>query len=136
MEKIVKVCEEEEISEIVRKIVEDREAMVAYVTDKEGRLKGVITPRKLLKILEMQALGAISHPFYEGREVLGLLSSKCAKDIMGTSLTVKPDDEVKKAIDVMLDQGVYEVPVVDEKGRLLAMVNYFAIISGLIDPSN
>ena len=45
--------------------------------------------------------------------------SKYAKDIMSFPVSVKPEDSVDKAIDIMLDKGFYEVPVVDEQGKIV-----------------
>jgi CBS domain-containing protein len=128
IKRFVKVREEEEIYKVIEKIAEDRETMLACVVDKEDRLKGVITPKELLKIVEARVFEMISHPFIEGREALGLLTLKYAKDIMSAPISIKPDDRVEQAINIMLDEGFYEVPVVNEKGQILGEINYFGII--------
>jgi len=46
---------------------------------------------------------------------------------MGTSLTIKADDKVGKATDTVVEQGVYEVQVADEKDRIITMANCFTI---------
>jgi len=33
----------------------------------------------------------------------------------------------------MLDKGFYEVPVVDEQGKMLGVINYFSIITASAD---
>ena len=57
------------------------------------------------------------------------MTSKYARDIMSESINVKPDDEVQKAIDLMLYKGFYEIPVVDNEEKLIGEINYFNIIS-------
>jgi len=127
--KFVKVAEEDQISQVVIKIAEDKETMLACVLDEEGKLKGIITPKEVLRAVEIREFGAIRRPFFEGPEILRVLSSKYAKDIMSPPVSVKPDVSVDKAIDIMLDKGFYEVPVVDEQEKMVGVINYFSIIT-------
>jgi CBS domain-containing protein len=128
--KFVKVYEDDQIFEAAAKVAEDRETLLACVVDKNGKLVGIITPRELLKAAEVSGYGGVRHPFFSGREALHLLSSDYARDIMSSPVSVKPDDEVQKAIDIMLYNGFYEVPVVDNNGKVIGEINYFGIISG------
>jgi CBS domain-containing protein len=133
MRKFVKLHEEDLVYQAVEKIAADRETMLACVVDKDGKLKGIITPREVLKTVEVREFETIRYPFFEGAEILGLLTSKYAKDMMSAPISVREDDEVEKAIDIMLDYGFFEVPVVDEEERVLGEINYFNIIIGAID---
>jgi len=133
LSKFVKVAEEDQISQVVIKIAEDKETMLACVLDKEGRLKGIITPKEVLRAVEIREFGTIRRPFFEGPEILRVLSSKYAKDIMSFPVSVKPEDSVDKAIDIMLDKGFYEVPVVDEQGKIVGLINYFSIITSSME---
>jgi len=127
--KFVKVAEEDQLSQVVVKTATGKKTMLACVLDKEGKLKGIITPKELLRAVEIREFGTIRRPFFEGPEILHILSSKYAKDIMSPPVSAKPEDSVDKAIDIMLDKGFYEVPVVDEQGRMLGVINYFSIIT-------
>ena len=131
--KFVKVAEQDQISQVVVKIAEDKETMLACVLDEEGRLKGIITPKEVLRAVEIREFGTIRRPFFEGPEILHILSSKYAKDIMSPPVSVKPEDSVDKAIDIMLDKGFYEVPVVDEQGEIVGLINYFSIITSSME---
>ena len=131
--KFVKVAEQDQISQVVVKIAKDKETMLACVLDEEGKLKGIITPREVLRAVEIREFGTIRRPFLEGPEILRILSSKYAKDIMSPPVSVKPEDSVDKAIDIMLDKGFYEVPVVDEQGKMVGVVNYFSIITSSVE---
>ena len=131
--KFVKVAEQDQISQVVVKIAEDKETMLACVLDEEGRLKGIITPKEVLRAVEIREFGTIRRPFFEGPEILRILSSKYAKDIMSSPVSVKPEDSVDKAIDIMLDKGFYEVPVVDEQGEIVGLINYFSIITSSME---
>ena len=131
--KFVKVAEQDQISQVVVKIAEDKETMLACVLDEEGRLKGIITPKEVLRAVEIREFGTIRRPFFEGPEILRILSSKYAKDIMSPPVSVKPKDSVDKAIDIMLDKGFYEVPVVDKQGKIVGLINYFSIITSSME---
>ena len=131
--KFVKIHEEDLIYQAVEKIAADRETMLACVVDRDDKLKGIITPREVLRTVEVREFETIRYPFFEGAEVLGLLTSKYARDMMSAPISVREDDEIEKAIDIMLDFGFYEVPVVDVEGRVLGEINYFNIIISSID---
>lgn len=131
--KFVRVAEEEPLSQVVVKIAEDKETMLACVLDKGNKLKGIITPKEILQAVELREFGTIRYPFFEGSAILHLLSSKYAKDIMSPPVSVNPGDGVEKAINIMLDKGFYEVPVVDEHGKMIGEVNYFSIISSSLE---
>ena len=131
--KFVKVAEQDQISQVVVKIAKDKETMLACVLDEEGKLKGIITPKEVLRAVEIREFGTIRRPFFEGPEILRILSSKYAKDIMSPPVSVKPKDSVDKAIDIMLDKGFYEVPVVDEQGEIVGLINYFSIITSSME---
>ncbi len=131
--KFVKVAEEDQLSQVVVKIAKDKETMLACVLDEEGKLKGIITPKEVLRAVEIREFGTIRRPFFEGREILRILSSKYAKDIMSSPVSVKPEDSVDKAINIMLDKGFYEVPVVDEQEKMLGVINYFGIITNSME---
>jgi CBS-domain-containing membrane protein len=131
--KFVEVAEEDQISQVVVKIAKDKETMLACVLDEEGRLKGIITPKEVLRAVEIREFGTIRRPFFEGPEILHVLSSKYAKDIMSSPVSVNPEDSVDKAIDIMLDKGFYEVPVVDEQGKIVGLIDYFSIITSSME---
>ncbi|MCK4965321.1 MAG: CBS domain-containing protein [Dehalococcoidia bacterium] len=129
IEKFVKVSAEDRIFQVANIVAEDCETLLACVVDKNGKLVGIITPRELLKAAEVSGYGGVRHPFFSGREALHLLSSDYARDIMSSPVSVKPDDEVQKAIDLMLYNNLYEIPVVDKDGRVVGEVNFLGIIS-------
>ena len=131
--KCVKVGQRDRIYEAIEKIAEDKETMLACVVDEQNRLRGVITPKELLKVIEVREYGATRSPFFEGPEVLHLLTSRYAEDIMTGPISVKADDAIEKAINVMLDEGFYEVPITDKDGKLIGEINYFHIITSSID---
>jgi len=132
IKKFVEVLEDEPIYKLVEKLVEGKQAMLGCVLDRENRLKGVITPKELLEAVEVREFGHIKYPFFRGPEALRILTSKFAKDIMYPPVFVGPEDEIDKAIHIMLDRSFYEVPVVDKNGKMLGIINYFSILSNAV----
>ena len=132
IDKSVTVSEDEEIFEVANKVTKDCETLLVCVVDKENKLIGMITPRELLKAAEVGEYGNVRHPFFSGREALHLLTSDHARDIMSAPISVKPDDEVQTAIDLMLRSNIYEVPVVDKDGKMLGEINFLGIISSSV----
>lgn len=133
IDKFVSIGEKEPIYEVVKKVAEDRETMIACVVDEKKRLRGLITPKDLLKVVEVRGYGVIKQPRFEGPEALHLLTSRYARDIMCAPISVREDDEVLKAISIMVDEGFYEVPVVDEEQRVKGVVNYFDVIVSSVE---
>lgn len=123
-----KVSEDEPIHEAVKKIAASRRTRIACVVDKEGKLKGLLTPRDILETLEVRDFGGVRSRFFAGHEVLHILTSKYAKDIMSAPVSVKADNEVWEAINTMLDHGFYELPVVDEHMKVMGAITYFDIL--------
>ena len=127
-EKFDRVFEDETIYEAVKKIAASKEITIACVVNKENKLKGLLTPRGILQALEVREFGTVRGRFFAGPEVLHLLTSKYTKDIMSAPVSVNIDDAVDKVIDIMLDEGLYELPVVDKDMKVIGEVNYFSII--------
>ena len=129
--KFVKVYGYETIPVVANKVAGNRETLLACVVDEKEKLLGVITPRELLKIVKVCEYGrvSLSRPSFLGGEALHLLTSKYAKDIMSAPVSVKPDDTVEKAVKIMLDEGFYEVPVVDDAGKLIGEIDFSDIVS-------
>ena len=129
--KCVKVYGYEMISEVARKVAENRETLLACVVDEKEKLLGVITPKELLKIVEVCEYGSVSldRPSFLGGEALHLLTARYARDIMSAPISVKPNDKVEKAVKVMLNEGLYEIPVVDNAGRLIGEIDFSDIVS-------
>jgi len=127
------VSEDEAIYEAVKKIAASRRTTIACVVDREGKLKGLLTPRDILEALEVRDFGAVRGRFFAGPEVLHLLTSKSAKDIMSAPVSVHANDGVEEAINGMLDHGFYELPVVDKGMKVVGAISYFDIIIDVLE---
>jgi CBS domain-containing protein len=132
-EDFVAVHEIDRIMDVATIIAEDRETMLACVVDVDGKLRGIVTPKEMLKAVEVCEYGSIRHSFFSRMETLHILSAKDVGDIMDAPVSVREEDDVQKAINIMIDRGFYEVPVVNDAGVVIGVINYFHIISGSID---
>ena len=81
-----------------------------------------------MEALEVREFGGIRGPFFAGPEVLHLLTSKYARDIMHAPVSVHVNDRVEEAINTMLDHDFYELPVVDNDMKVIGEISYFDII--------
>jgi CBS domain-containing protein len=116
------------IFEAVKKIADRIRGKIACVVDKEGKLKGLLTPRDILEALEVRKFGGVRGRFFAGPEVLHFLTSKYARDIMSAPVSVHVNDGVEDAINTMLDHGFYELPVVDKDMKVIGEISYFDIL--------
>ena len=131
--KCVKVRHDEPLNEVVAKIAEDRETMLACVVDEGEVLRGIIRPTELLKAVELREFHTQSYHLVDRWQALRLLRSRTVADIMSPPVTIREEDNIDRAIDIMLSEHVYELPVVDDKGRAIGEINYFGIITSAVD---
>jgi len=125
----IKVNENDEIHEVVSKIATMKSSLLVCVVDKEGKISGIITPKEILKAVEVCGYDQVKRPMLSGREVAHIMTSRYAKDIMSNPVFVHSDDDVQRAIDIMIDRSFYEVPVVDSDVKPIGLINYFAVVS-------
>jgi CBS domain-containing protein len=128
-----KIQEDEPIYEAIKKIASSKKSKIACVIDKEGKLKGLLTPRDVLEELEVSKFGGVRGRFFAGPEVLHLLTSKYARDIMSAPVSVHVNDGIEEAINTMLDHGFYELPVVDDEMKVIGEISYFDIILSAVE---
>lgn len=97
---------EDYIAEMILKIMEWRNINHIPVEDKAGELKGIITKKKLIRYLQKN-----------NGSKLGT-----AADVMDKNpITVGPDDDIKFAMLLMLDEKISCLPVI-EKNKLIGII--------------
>jgi CBS-domain-containing membrane protein len=131
--KFVKVRHDEPLNEVVAKIAEDRETMLACIVDEGEVLRGIIRPTELLKAVELREFHTQSYHLVDQWQALRLLRSRTAADIMSPPVSMREEDDIDQAIETMLGERVCELPVVDDKGRVIGEINYFGIITSAVD---
>ncbi|UCH51016.1 MAG: CBS domain-containing protein [Chloroflexota bacterium] len=127
------VSEDMPIYEAVKKVAARTRGKIACVVDKEGKLKGLLTPKDILEALEVRKFGGVRGRFFAGHEVLHFLSSNYAKDIMSAPISVHVNDSVEDAINTMLYQNFYELPVVDKDMKVIGEISYFDILLNSVE---
>lgn len=94
------------IVELVMKIMEWRNIRHLPVEDNDGRLKGIITKKRLDRYLD-------------GSKDAGQMT---AADVMDQNpTTIKPDEDIRYAMLLMLDEGISCLPVI-EQGKLIGII--------------
>jgi CBS domain-containing protein len=97
---------ENDLAELVLKVMDWRNIRHLPVEDTRGKLKGIITKKRLVRYL--------NNP-----DRKSLLT---AADVMETNpITISPNDDIKYAMLLMLDKGVSSLPVV-EKDELIGII--------------
>jgi CBS domain-containing protein len=124
----ITVSEDEKLAAVALKVAGNKRRMVACVVDDNDRLKGLVTPKELLRIAEIRQFGALKHTRFEAREALHIVTAVYARDVMAGPASVGPDDAVEDAIDIMLDNDLFEVPVVDKDHKVIGEIDFFDIV--------
>ncbi|MDZ7756512.1 CBS domain-containing protein [Rhodohalobacter sp.] len=96
----------EYVADLVLKIMEWRDIRHIPVEDKNGQLKGIITKTRLDRYLNE----------------VGNSRELTAADVMDRNpTTIKPDDDIKYAMLLMVDEGISCLPVI-EQGKLIGIL--------------
>lgn len=108
------------------------------VVDPEGRLLGLISDRNLLSAFSDDAPGIWQYltrlvDFSEkGKRQKALqdrLRRRKAREVMKKDvITVREDDFIEDAIQIMTEKGIKRLPVVDEDGIYRGMINRDAVL--------
>lgn len=97
---------ENDPAELVLKVMEWRDIRHLPVEDNKGKLKGIVTKKRLVRYLEKI-----------DENKLATATDVMAKD----PITISPDEDIKYAILLMLDRGISSLPVID-KGYLVGII--------------
>lgn len=118
--------------ELLEKMVEDIRTRHVYVVDDHRHLQGVVRMHMVTGLLfPLQALGTVMSDVNLLRYVN--LSGQFVRDVMNTSpLSVRADTSLHDMARVLLEEDLTELPVVDEKNRLIGQVNMYEIIKAYL----
>jgi CBS domain-containing protein len=112
--------------DVVEKLVRDRETREVYVVDGEGRFLGVITLRRLARLVFSQELPRKP----SATELLEMLTVQNAEDLaLKKAAHVGLDDSLERVIEVMFRFDINEIPVVDDDGVILGSLNMLDILA-------
>ncbi len=90
------------------------------VTDQK-ELIGIITDRDIRSFL-----GGRSISFLEAQEVA--MKTKVATVMTDKPITLSPDDDLREAVELLLEEKVGGIPVVDPDGGLIGIITYVDVL--------
>ncbi len=107
----------------VMRILAEADVRHVPIVDEE-RLVGIVSDRDLRAMMS-PALERFDQP----EQVERLLSRPVSQLMSADVLTAEPDDELRDAIDLMIDHKVGALPVVEPgSGKLLGIVSYIDVL--------
>ena len=120
------------LDELLKKIVEDPRTRHVYVVDGKNTLVGSVRLNSVLEYLfTMTSMSAREDQGILG--LVGLIGAKYVKDIMDTHPSyVHLDTSVNDTVKLMIEEKVCELPVVDEKQRVIGEINFLEIIDAYL----
>ncbi len=138
--KATAVSEDDGIEAAIRRFASQPETHVLYVVAKSGRLKGLVKIRHLLNWVRLKTgVGQERRDFtrgveaFEAFEFIKLAQSTKIGDIVSTAVTVKMDDTLAHALNLMASEEVVEVAVVDSKKKLIGEIKLTDVMARLLD---
>lgn len=132
------VNEEEPIKEIIKHFVKEPSCRGIFVIDEEHQFKGAITRSDLLKWAKFKLgkgipSGSVRFAISEIRK---FVYSTVAKDVINRhshNAHVKPEHDVITALDLMMSQDIIDVPVVNERGKILGDLKLTEILNKILE---
>ena len=95
---------------------------VACLIDKDGILTGILTDgdfrRKLLKVQ---------------KPLSALFIDDCRKYAILSPITTKPETSLADAMKIMGDRKIWDLPVVDNVGKLIGLLHFHAVVKSLLN---
>lgn len=113
------------IEKVIGVFMKSRERRTVYVTDKSGRLLGMIRAEEIFKVVRPD-ITPNKVIFFMKRDPL-----KTAKDAMVEPEIVTPDDELEDALRAAEVFKLQDIPV-SKDGRLVGELDAFELVYGLM----
>lgn len=93
----------------------------------EGReLVGIITDRDLRPFLRDRYLG-------KPQDQQRAMGTKVATVMSAKPVTLSPSDELREAVEILLEEKIGGIPVVDEDEGLVGIVTYIDVLRSLLE---
>jgi len=87
----------------------------------EKELIGIITDRDIRSFLDGRSLG-----YLEEREVA--MKTKVATVMTDKPITLSPEDDLREAVELLLEENVVGIPVVDRDDSLIGIITYVDVL--------
>jgi CBS domain-containing protein len=115
--------------EIAKVMIANPRLKSVYVTDDNLYLIGKITLKDLIKHEFIDIIPSSFSHF----AALDFIGKKTAEDLMVSPVFVKDNDTLKTAFIKMYENDLDELPVVDEKHRLMGNIDLLELLTMLIE---
>ena len=124
---------EAEIPELLEKMIEDPRSRHLYVVDESGVLRGAVRLNCLTEYLFPYTTISVSESFPSLSRLLTQFAARKVSDIMNPAPRSVDDSVlVPDAVKIMWEEKINELPVVDEKRRLIGELNLSEIIAAYL----
>lgn len=95
-----------------------------YVVSEDGRLIGHLSHKKLA-----QTLLAEHRPVHTRRQIIERVAGGTARELMDSEFVhARPDEELDDVLHSQLEHDIEDLPVIDEEGVLLGVVNMSTVL--------
>jgi len=130
------IDENSSLEEVVRRFARSRVLRAIFVVDAQRRLIGIVTRTDLLNYVKVK-LGRWGFAAWDPswKSVLRYLRAARAKDLVhrgSRDAYVRLDDDVAKALHIMIDHDLITVPVVDKNRRVIGDIGVPDILHKLL----
>jgi len=117
------VNEDELLEDVLRRYSRHAQHLGIFVVRDNGIFRGVITIADLFSYISLK-MGEASYR-ESVWDIMRISQSCVVKDLLKSSESayVNPDDDILKAINLMRERNIIDLPVIDEKRRLVGHLN-------------
>ena len=123
------VHENVSIKEVVEVMISFEPRRLLYVVDDEKKLAGIIS----LGILARHVFSPSHEPQIHARFLINMITAETAKDIMQRKTVVATENEqIGMVLKKMIRTNVHEMPVVDDKERVVADITLIDLLRFLV----
>jgi CBS domain-containing protein len=130
------VSEGESIEFIINRFADEPGLRGIFLVDSNNKLSGSITRLILLKYIHLQIYGGEGRPDLSVSELYHYIHAKNASDLVSESshhLSLKESDNLKTALEMMMDYELDVLPVVDDQQRILGDLRLSELLVKVIE---
>ena len=124
------VREDAPIKEVIKALLKDPRSRSVYVINDNGVLTGIIPTSMILKATHILK-GKRTLRKEDAFDAMKISTAKTAKDIMHPPIYVFEEEDIKNVLEEMVIGEYQELPVVDNKKRVIGDLNCLEIIKAI-----
>jgi Mg/Co/Ni transporter MgtE len=117
----------------VEAVLKEPRTKSVYVLDERQKLIGLITVHELLKVSSIQVGAHKRKRFLGFFKYMNLLYSETVDEVMRNPCSVRMDDKLIHALQLMEEFSLLDIPVVDGNDRLIGELSGLEVLTVLRD---